>query len=470
MFVGRERELATLEEAYAAEGFQMVVVYGRRRVGKTTLLTRFAEGKRTLFFTAQQQSDKNNLADFCREVARLFGLPAGTAFATWDDAFSYLANRALEEPFLLVFDEFPYAAQANRSIVSKLQVAIDHAFSRTDLCLVLCGSNQGFMESEVLGTASPLHGRRTAQIRLRPLGYAEAALMVAGSSPEEALAYYACVGGVPYYLAQVRPELGLRENLARLFFSPDGLLYGEPAMLLRQELREPAQYNSILRAIGSGATRPQQIADRAGVEASSVPKYLHTLVELDIVERVVPFGESQEGSRRGVYRMADACYDFWYTFVMPVAGDVEEGLGAVVARELPEASLSTYLGHRFEEVCRQWMRDRAIAGELPIAATGFGSWWGTNPRTRERDDIDVVAADRFGKRVLLGECKWRNSFDETEAVGRLRSRDGLIRGYETAGYYLFSKRQLSAGTRAKVEADPQLHAVSLEELYEGLLG
>lgn len=465
MFVGREKELSVLEEAYASESFQMVVVYGRRRVGKTTIISRFAEGKRALFFTAQQQTDANNLSDFSREIAQFFELPMGMAFASWNDAFGFLADRAAEEPFLFVFDEFPYAAAADGSLVSKLQIAIDHKFSKTGMCLVLCGSNQGFMESEVLGRKSPLHGRRTAQMRVRPFDYLTAAKMLPGLNAEDAFKYYACIGGIPYYLSQVNPALPFRENLVRLFFSTDGFLYEEPMMLLRQELREPALYNSLLRAMGSGANKRNEIANRAGVETSSVSKYLKTLEKLDIVERVVPFGENAETSRRGIYRFADACYDFWFTFVMPVVGDVEEGAGRIVAEGIPEETLATYFGHRFERVCQQWMLAQSLSGALPIKASGFGPWWGGNPLTREQDDIDVVAADRFAKKVLLGECKWRESFDETAAFDKLRQRASLVKGYEAAGFYLFSKHPLSKQTLKKLAEAGDAHSVTLEDMY-----
>ena len=257
MFVGRENELETLERAYDADVFQMVVVYGRRRVGKTTLLTHFAQDKPTLFFTAQQQTDADNLADFSVEIAQFFSLPPGTRFDGWDGALQFLAEQARREPFLFVFDEFPYAAEANPSLVSKMQIAIDHHFAQTKACLALCGSDQGFMESEVLGKKSPLHGRRTAQIRVRPFDYLTSARMVPTVSAEDAFRYYACVGGVPYYLAQIDESRPFLDNIADLFFSTDGLLYEEPLMLLRQELREPAVYNSILRAhrLGGNAAR-----------------------------------------------------------------------------------------------------------------------------------------------------------------------------------------------------------------------
>lgn len=465
MFVGREEELNTLEKAYASESFQMVVVYGRRRVGKTTMLARFAEGKPALFFTAQQQADADNLSDFSREIARFFELPESLRFESWTGAFEFLADRARGDRFLLVFDEFPYAAAANKSLVSKLQVVIDHAFLKTQLCLVLCGSDQGFMESEVLGRKSPLHGRRTAQIRVRPFDYLTASRMIPEVGSADAFRYYACVGGVPYYLSQIDQRLSFRENIERLFFSTDGLLYEEPHMLLRQELREPAVYNSILRALGAGANRRSNIADRVGLAATATSAYLSTLERLDVIERIVPFGENPETSRKGIYRFADACYDFWYTFVMPNVGDIEEGAGRLVAEGLTDEVLSAYFGRRFERVCRQWFLREALAGRLPISASSFGSWWGADPATKTQENIDVLAADRQAKVLLAGECKWRNEFDETEALKKLRHRASLVKGYRASGLYLFTKHPVAEGTRCKMEAEADEYAISLDDLY-----
>ncbi len=465
MFVGREQELAALDRAYRSGRFEMVVVYGRRRIGKTTMISRFSRDKRTLFFTAQQQTDANNLSDFCREIATFFSLPSGTRFESWRAAFEYLADRAAKEPFVFVFDEFPYAAAANASLVSALQIVIDHRFQNTRLLMILCGSNQGFMEGEVLGQKSPLHGRRTAQMRIRPFDYRTAREMTPHASDEDAFRYYACVGGVPYYLSNIDDGLSFRENLERLFFSSDGLLFEEPLMLLRQEFRGPAAYNSLLRSLGTGANRQNEIADRSGVERTSVPKYLKALCDLDIVERLVPFGENPATSRRGIYRFADACYDFWYTFVMPSAGDIEAGAGGIVAKAMPEDALDTYFGRRFERVCLQWMLRQSVSNALPISASGFGSWWGTDPRTKRHAEIDVIAADRFSKQMIVGGCKWRCSFNETEALDTLRERSRLVKGFEAVGFYLFSRNPLAAATQARLAGDPQSRSVTLSELY-----
>ena len=225
MFVGRERELGKLEKLYATDMFQMVVIYGRRRVGKTSLVQEFSKSKRTLFFTALNQADKDNLADFSRKVWEFFQMPQATSFASWSEAFDYLAARALNERFVFVFDELPYAAARNESIPSALQICIDAKMKQTGLFVILCGSNQGFMESEVLGRKSPLYGRRTAQIKLEPLGYLDAAKMLPGAEAQDLFRYYGCFGGVPYYLEQIDPSLTFWENVEELYFYSTGFLY-----------------------------------------------------------------------------------------------------------------------------------------------------------------------------------------------------------------------------------------------------
>lgn len=279
MFIGRERELAELNRLYAQGGFQMVVLYGRRRVGKTTLVSEFAKGKPTLFFTAKVQSNTLNLQDFSAKVYEHFGLPTGLgSFSSWQEALSFAARTAGGEHTVFVFDEFPYAASRDESLVSTMQVAIDHDFASTNVMLILTGSNQGFMEEKVLGLPdprgaradlgqkNPLFGRRTAQMRLEPFDYADAARMLPHSSTGDRVKYYACVGGTPYYLARIDEQQSFEENITRLYFSKSGLLYEEPMMLLRQELREPALYSSITGAIAGGANKPAEIADHVGEE------------------------------------------------------------------------------------------------------------------------------------------------------------------------------------------------------------
>lgn len=469
MFVGREAELALLEEAYATDDFQMVVLYGRRRLGKTTLLEQFSKDKSALFFTAQIQADIDNLRDFSRAVIAFFDLPQSTPpFGTWLDALNFTAERAREQRMVLVFDELPYAAKSNPGLPSALQISIDHAFKNTSCLMVLCGSNQGFMESQVLGEKSPLYGRRTAQIKLKPFDYLDAAKMLPDCPPQELVSYYASLGGTPYYLSGVRANRSYIENMTAMFFSREGIMFDEPNMLMRQELREPGMYSSVMRAIACGAYRPSEIADRVGIPATSITPYLKTLVDLDLIERAVPFGEP-ESSKRSRYRIKDPAFIFWYRFVAPHASTIEGGLGDQLATRLLQGDVRTeYEGHLFERVCREWMLRCARKGRLPIQATAVSSWWGTDPMAREQADIDVVAADQIDKQIILGECKWKSSFDETEVLRTLKGRSGLIAGYENRGLYIFCKNAPSKASMAKAKESGDVRFVTADELYRSL--
>ena len=471
MFVGREKELAQLNRMYAKNGFQMAVVYGRRRVGKTTLIDAFASDKPTLYFTAQQRSSLQNLVHFSRAIYSFFGLPGDTgAFPDWRSAFSFIADVAKQrddEPFLLVFDEFPYAAETEPSLPSVLQIAIDHGLSATNVRIILCGSNEGFMEGEVLGRKSPLYGRRTMQLKVKPFDCFDAALMLPGLSPEQSITYYSTFGGTPYYLAQIDAGATYEENVTELLFDTSGILYEEPLMLLRQELREPALYNSILDAIGSGETSPKRIAERAGVNASSMSKYLKMLLDLGIVKREVPFGENSSTSRRALYTLEDPFFAYWYAFVSKSVGAIEAGAGSAAAcGSAFGQALQTYVGRQFEAVCGQWVVRANAKGELPFLASSFGRWWGTDSRDKTETDIDLIAADKESKAILLGECKWRNSFNESRAVELLERRALLVKGYSRRSFFLFTKEPVSESTQKKAKARDDLTLVTAGEMFE----
>ena len=470
MFFGREHELAELERLYAKGGLQMVVLYGRRRVGKTTLALEFAKDKPLLFFTAKLQSDALNLADLSRQINEFFGNPSSTPpFCTWDDAFAYLADSAKDQQLVFMFDEFPYAARMNQGLVSTLQVAIDRTFRNTNLFIIVSGSNQGFMEEQVLGRPSihggealgeknPLFGRRTGQIHLKPFGYRDAATMLSWLGPEELVEYYACFGGTPYYLSQLDSGETLSQNVSRLFFQKEGMLYEEPMMLLRQELREPALYNSILSAIATGANTPSLIADKIGCDRTATAKYLSVLSGMHLITKSVPFGENPRTSRKGIYSLCDPCFAFWYNSVEPNIDYVERDAGDfAVRRVMKKEVLSTYVGHWFEKICIEHVIEMARREELPLNPFQFGSWWGTNPILRERDDIDVIAADSDAREMLLGECKWRESFNESEAIAKLETRSEVFKKqYGKFFYALFTKRPVSEATREKFASDEYL--------------
>ncbi|MBT1170650.1 ATP-binding protein [Bifidobacterium sp. SO4] len=460
MFVGRERELGTLQDLWEQEDFQMLVLYGRRRVGKTALLDEFSKDKHVLSFTARQQTSAANLRDFSRAIYRFFGLPETMpAFGLWQDALDFIVRKAQDEPgrrMLFVFDEFPYAAASEQSLPSSLQIAIDHGFKNANVMMVLCGSNEGFMESEVLGYKSPLYGRRTAQLRLMPFDVFDTARMLPFTPPVDVVQYYATFGGTPYYLRQIRSGMTYEDNVLRLLFDTNGLLYEEPLMLLRQELRDITTYNSVMGAVGAGATKQNKIADGAGLASSSgVSKYLSVLSDLGLLERDVPFGENPTHTRKGLWRIKDPFFSFWYRFVGPNADRIERGDGDLAARaDVFGPALDTYVGQQFESVCEQWMIRANRRNELPFRATSFGKWWGSDPRARQQADIDAIAAAPRTGDILLGECKWKSNLDIAQTTATLRARADLVPGYDNRYFALFVKTdELAEAARARGESD-----------------
>ena len=240
-------------------------------------------------------------------------------------------------------------------------------------------------------------------------------------------------------------------------------------MLLREELREPAAYYSILLAIAGGNATPKLIAEHAGVDADSIGAYLKTLVGLQLIERKVPFGDDPSKSRKGMYVVSDPFFAYWFRFVGRNMSILEGNVGETVARRLAFGpAFDAYVGQQFETVCQQWLIRRNAAGELPFIATQFGKWWGNDPIAREQTDIDVIAADPLAKTILLGECKWRNSFNESEAIERLRRRTDLVKGYsaDDAWMTLFTKRSVAKSTSDRYAGDERMSFVTAEDLYE----
>ena len=415
-------------------------------MGKTTLINRFIEENPAIFFAAQEANDKLNLEEFSKKMYQFFFIPrTAGAFSNGNAAFDFLADRAREKRIILAFDEFPYAAYANRALGSILQNAIDHKFKDTGIYIILCGSQISFMENEVLGYKSPLFGRRTAQIKLEGLDYYDAAKMLPGFSRIEQLQIYSCVGGTPHYLAQIDREETFEENMERLFFDISGYLYNEPMMLLQQELREPAMYNSIIRALASGASRNSEISAKVGETSSTVNKYLRTLMDLHIITKIYPFGDDPETSKKAIYRLADNCYLFWYRFVFPVRQEIERGSGDIVAKRILQSEqMSDFFGKpAFEDISLQFLRRMNRAGKLPFIGTSFGTWWGNDSREKKQADIDVIMADRESKTILIGECKWRNASPELSVLQKVMEKDYLMPQYKKIYHCFFSKAPYS---------------------------
>ena len=399
MFVNRISELDLLEKQYHSGRAELFVLYGRRRVGKTELLAHFCQGKRHIFFVADQvpeQTLRANLSKAVNDVIFGFG-QVSAVYNTWDDLLSTLARQAQTDRLVVVLDEFPYLVAADPSLASILQRTWDQSLRNTQIMLILNGSYIGMMEETVLGYNAPLYGRRTAQYLLEPLEFVDAQQFFLSYSADDRLRAYAVYGGTPAYLQTVQPEQTLKTNILDGILTRGSALYDEVRFILQQELREPRNYFAVLQAIASGNTRQNEIKQAAGLE--NIAPYLETLQQLHLVERVVPVTESQpHKSRRGIYRLKDNFLRFWFRFVLPHRSQLERGAKEVAFETAIAPDLDAFTSNTFEQVCTQYFWRNGLKGTLPFLPTQIGGWWQAN------EEIDIVLL--CDTDTMLVECKW----------------------------------------------------------------
>lgn len=446
MFLGRHDELAELERLYASDKFECLIMYGRRRVGKTTLLSEFIKDKEAIFYVAQENNSCVALRDFSEKVLKTLGMENYQGgFTSWEKAFQFIGVQARERRLVIVIDEFPYLARADGAIKSILQNVIDHTLGQTKLFLILCGSQVSFMEREVLGYNSPLYGRRTGQMRVEPFDFFASREFFPHYAIEQQIEAYSILGGIPLYLRQFQDTLSIAANIKQGIMKKYAYLYEEPKNLLKQELREPMNYNAIIEAIAGGASTANTIAGKAKIPVERCMPYLRTLEELLLVKRFVPVGEPTT-SRKGIYRLQDFFFRFWYAFVFPNQSDLELDMIDDVWTEEIEPQLPDFFGHIFEDICRQHLVRENTLHRLPYRFSHIGSWWGNNKIEKKQEEIDIYAVGKCG--IYLGECKWRNERLDEGILQNLYRRGAQLFPKEKITYVLYSK---SGFTQAVVE-------------------
>lgn len=463
MFVGRLYELAQLDQIYKSKQFEFLVLYGRRRIGKTTLLQEFSKDKNVLFYAAQESNDSLNLKQFSKAIYHFFNLPLQMPpFQEWNTLFEFLANQAREKPFTLIIDEFPYLVNQNRSILSILQHTIDYIWKITQSKLIICGSSMSFMEHEVLSEKSPLFGRRTAQMRLEELSIFEIKEYLNTYSEEQLVYVYALMGGTPQYLSLLHQEQSLDENAIRLFYQPNGYLYDEPMYLLRQELREPGLYNAIIRAIALGKTKMNEIAMEVGEPPSKLSQYLANLIELELIEKETPFFDRPEKSKKAIYRIKNAMFRYWYRFVFMDRSMIEMHRGTLVYEE-SKKELPSFIGYSFEEICKQFLIKENGAKRLPFMFRNIGRWWGKD-QAGKADEIDLMASD--SSRLMICECKWTNENVSMSIYRRTLEKAKQFTNTYEVYCVLFSKSGFTKDLIEEAKHNDHLYLFSLQDLFQ----
>jgi len=370
MFYCREKELFELNKRYDNGKFECVVVYGRRRVGKTALLGEFCKDKPTIFFSALNATAGENLVALSKVIYEKDYPDATTApvYNSFDDAFAEITRMAKNERLVFVIDEYPYLAKADKSISSRLQHIIDRVWQESQLYLILCGSSMSFMEYQVLGYESPLYGRRTAQFKIQALTYRETTVFNPSLSNEENALVYGITGGVPHYINKLNVNDDVDEALLDNLFNNASYLFADPENLLKQELREPAIYNSIISAIAGGASHANEISTKVGIESAVCAKYLKILLDLGILKKETPITE--KAGKKTIYNIGDNFFRFWYRFVPQNTSAISAGRMPKIYEQSVKKYIPEYMGLVFEQMCRDYLL--RYDENLPIMLSEIG--------------------------------------------------------------------------------------------------
>ena len=402
-FVDREREMATLQSEYERDGSALVVLYGRRRVGKTTLISEFIKNKKALFFLASEESESQNRLAFQEKAADFLNsdLLKNVEVKSWDVLFRAIIDTHFDSKPVIVLDEFQYLGKSNPAFPSVFQRIWEEILKDRQVMVILCGSLISMMQSQTLAYDSPLYGRRTAQIRLKQIPFAYYHQFFPDKSRKELIEMYAVTGGVPKYIELFSQSKDIYSAIEKCVLNRSGYLYDEPYFLLQQEVSEVGSYFSIIKAIAAGNTKLSSIAGVLEVKSTSLTKYLKTLIDLDILEREVPVTEdSPEKSKKGLYKIKDNYLRFWFAFVYPNMSFIESGHGRIVMDKIRKSLVRNHIAFVYEDICRERMWEINAEGVWPFYFSKLGRYWDS------KEEIDIAAIDPDGKNLILGECKY----------------------------------------------------------------
>jgi hypothetical protein len=437
IFINRKRELAVLNKWWGAKAAGhksqavLAVFYGKRRVGKTSLCLEFAKNKPHVYFLA----DKLNMALQLRKLSQQIGAfyeddyVADYGFEDWEQLFAYIGGK--KKKMVLIIDEFPYLVEADPAITSVFQKGWDLYLSKSPVYLILCGSSIGMMEKHVLSYKAPLFGRRTGQILVKPFSFFELYEIFPKLSFEKKMLIYSVAGGTISYLKQFIGSNNIFKTIGEKLLSKEEFLYEEVEFLLKEELREPRNYFSILRSIANGKRKLSEIVNDSGFDTSASTVYLGTLNDLFITEREVTVTEKMPGkSRKGLYRITDNFFNFWFNYVFRYKNYIEEGKSDFVLGKI-KASVVDILAKSYEEFARAFVREK-----IKSDFESVGRWWDND------NEIDLVAINSTGKKILFGEVKWSNKQVGTNIFMELKEKakkvDWFLKNRKER-YVLFSK-------------------------------
>ncbi|MBN1223770.1 MAG: ATP-binding protein [Candidatus Aminicenantes bacterium] len=459
-FIDRERELGALEKFWKGKEAQLIVIYGKRRIGKTELIKQFIKGKPHVYYLAQRINERENLRLLGEAVGDYYkdDILKSAGFREWRWFFEY-AQKHIRKRTIIVFDEFPYLADANKGISSIFQAGWDEHLKNIPVFLILCGSSIGMMENEVLSQKAPLFGRRTGQIFLQPFSFADACKFYPGLSFERCLELFSVAGGNPSYLKRFDPKISLDRNIHENILRPETFLYDEVEFILREELREPRNYFAILKAVALGKHKFGEIVNETGLAKSNLHKYLFILEDLRLIQKEIPVTEKNPlKSRKGIYKLQDQFIRFWFRYVLPNKRNIEEGTSDYVLKKIKD-DFYTVVADNFETVCRDIIdghKDKLFLFEK------IGRWWHKN------EEIDLIAVNDEEKKILFGEAKWSKKPVGVDIYDNLKRKSRLVdwnKDERTEYFCLFSKSGFTENLLKRAEKE-QIVLFQKDRLFE----
>lgn len=434
-FINRKREMSTLEKEYNREN-SFVVLYGRRRTGKTTLIKEFIKDKNSFYFFADKQNESLQINRFKNQLAEHFKdeFLKKIEINDWDTIFDYFISKIGDEKFVLVIDEFQYLCLMNKGFSSIFQRIYDEKIADKNIMVILCGSLISMMYSEVLSYDSPLYGRRTAQIKLQPISFEYYKEFFDNKSKRELIEFYSITGGIPKYILEFDRNKSPLWNIENNIFNKDNFLYSEPKFLLQEEINDLSRYFSILNSIALGNTKLSSICSHLGLNSSNMTPYITKLIDLDILEKEVPVTENIENGKKGLYKIKDNYLKFWFSYVYPYQSYLEiENLSYPLEKIKNEFNL--WVSKIYEDLARETILNNS---EIPFPIKKLGRWWNNN------EEIDIVGLG--DNEIIFGECKWSNKKVGLSVLLSLKEKSKSVKWNNSSRkeyFILFSKEGFS---------------------------
>lgn len=471
-FIGRKEELQKLDSLYRTSGFQMAVIYGRRRIGKSTLISEFIKEKKAIYYMATKVGAERNVELMGEETLRVLAPDLqSVSFKNIEALLTFIGENVSNEKIVLVIDELPYWAEKDESILSVFQKYVDIDWKEKEILFILCGSALSFMEERVLSEKSPLFGRRTAQIKLEAFSYKEAAEFVPSYSNEDKAICYGITGGVAKYLSLIDPKKSIHENIVEQFFEKTGYLYDETRNLLTQEFNDISLVNNIIEQIANGETTLNIISSKVHEKDSTVLYSLNKLISVGLIEKRVCITE-EKNKKKTQYILKDEMFRFWYSYVPAAGSSIELGKGKLYYDRVVKSNIHMFMGHVFEEMCKYYTLNAGLDGKLNCFVTEVGTWWGTESLQDKEGkwyvqsaDVDVVGISAPDRAMIVGECKFKNEkIDKNIYDTLIRRSKAIACKYPVVQYLLFSLSGYTEWVEQNVNSS-NTQLLTLDDLY-----